>query len=544
MPHITDQLIDLTKAMDNGTLQYSFTETQDWFSFNIVTWRKLFPLVKSIYPRALEIGSWEGRSAVFTLNELCANGGSIVCIDHFDLLQTEAGRLRRTRVQHNLSLTQKPFRIMESFSFPALMDLLKEEMTASNPGFDWIYVDGSHEADDTFLDAELCWRLARPGAVIIFDDYLWDKEPISSIHHPKRGIDAFMLLHQGEYEILSSDTQYQKIVRKTTQMRIGFLLADRLEATPTHPAFGYDIHIALTIDSSFAMPAAVTIRSAIMHTDSRVTFYVIDLGLHDEQRQQLTDTIAEFQKATIVFLSLPKDDPLSVRGGTWAKISMLKVLPVERVLYLDADTLVRRDLRALWETNLGGKALGAVVDVGHPMGHAGTERGIYFNAGVLLMDLTILRENLPSLFALGKEMQTSVYKDQDVLNIHYSQKWCPLDFIWNAQGLGTYANGPSPDRDRLDLDNMKNDPAIVHFTGPINPRVEEALNPFVQPCTAKPWGYLGSPGHPFEEEWWQVLGKTPWSFWRISDDYRRYVTERQTCAIAAAVQALKDRAVR
>ena len=30
-----------------------------------------------------------------------------------------------------------------------------------------------HEANDTFLDGELVWRLARKGAMVIFDDYEW-----------------------------------------------------------------------------------------------------------------------------------------------------------------------------------------------------------------------------------------------------------------------------------------------------------------------------------------------------------------------------------
>ena len=67
----------------------------------------------------------------------------------------------------------------------------------------------------------------------------------------------------------------------------------------------------------------------------------------------------------MVFLSLPKDTPLGDMGATWAKISMIPqaVLPVERVLYLDADTLVRTDLRALWNTDLGEKR-GKLIPIG------------------------------------------------------------------------------------------------------------------------------------------------------------------------------------
>ncbi|KAJ2992520.1 hypothetical protein NUW54_g7912 [Trametes sanguinea] len=125
---------------------YVFTETQDWFSFNTDTWRGLFQHVSATRPRVLEIGSWEGRSAVFLLTELCKSSGEIVCIDHFDLMDTPAGRERHRKLTQNLALTSKPFRILAEFSVPALMTLLVEEMSRTQPGFDWIYVDGSHEA--------------------------------------------------------------------------------------------------------------------------------------------------------------------------------------------------------------------------------------------------------------------------------------------------------------------------------------------------------------------------------------------------------------
>jgi len=57
-----------------------------------------------------------------------------------------------------------------------LIDLIREEdnKESHQQGFDWIYIDGSHESDDIVLDAEVAWRLARLKAILIFDDYAWD----------------------------------------------------------------------------------------------------------------------------------------------------------------------------------------------------------------------------------------------------------------------------------------------------------------------------------------------------------------------------------
>lgn len=76
--------------------------------------------------------------------------------------------------------------------------------------------------------------------------------------------------------------------------------------------------------------------------------------------------------------------------------------------------------------------------------------------------------------------------------------------------------------------------AIVHFTGPVNPAMEHILNPYLQPYTAKPWGYAGAPGNPYTNEWWSVLEKTPWAGWRRSDEHRAYCASERDKAMQSA----------
>lgn len=451
----------------DATQTYQFTSTQDWFSHNIPSWTTLLPLVTAPSPRVLEIGSWEGRSGVWFLTTVCANGGSLVSIDHFDLMNTAEGRERYSKINHNLSLTGRPFRVLDAFSLPALMQLLEEEISNPDPGFDWVYVDGSHRADDTMLDGELAWRLARLGAIFIFDDYNWKTEPVESPHHPKRGIDAFLAVHTGEYDRLSKPTDYQVVLRKTLDMRIGFLLKGQA-TTRVIDVFEYGINVALTVNSAFAPPAAVAISSAAAHTPGRLTFYVVDCGLTQDDRERLTRSLPERADVTLVFMDLPKDSIASRCGPKWAKIDMVQVLPVQRVLYLDGDVLVRASLQDLWRVNLESKSVGAAVDVGYPMGHD-DRRALYFNAGVLLMDLAKIRAKLSELTRMAQSCEKSRFADQDALNTHFADDWHQLPLGWNAQGLATYAEHPSEERKRIDVAGMKDSPCIVHFTGPVHP---------------------------------------------------------------------------
>lgn len=483
------------------------------------------------------------QSLVFLLENLCAGKGELVCIDHFDLMSTTQGKERFSKLNKNLSATGKTnWRIVPEFSVPGLMTLLNEEMVSKNPGFDWIYIDGSHEADDTMLDGELAWRLARKGAVVIFDDYLWDTEPTESPHHPKRGIDAFMLLHREEFEEVSSPGQYQKILVKTSEMRIGFLNRGVGEAPVD---LGYTINLALTVDSAYAHAAAVAVRSAVTHTHGRVSVYVIDCGLTSEDKRKMERSCCIRSSITMNFLSLPADS-LTVELGTavWAKVDMVGILPVERVLYLDADILVRADLGELWKTSLRAEdMLAAAIDIGHPEGHDELTRGGYFNAGVLLLDLAKIRLQITQLLSLARSMKEARYRDQDALNVYFKDQWTRLDVKWNAQGLGTYANDATFEARSqiLGLSSAQRNPSIVHFTGPVHPSLETVLNPFVQPYTAKPWGYAGAPGNPYCAEWWACLEQTEWKGMSKSDEYRVGCSQAKRLALEAAAKAFDER---
>lgn len=206
--------------------EYIFTDSQDWLSVHLPVWvDKLLPhrhrvLASRGYIRILEIGSWEGRSAVWFLTQMCSGDSEqncLVCVDHFDCGNSIAGQDRLKRMEYNINTTQlrSRARILKLFSVPALTQLSKE-----GEGFDVIYIDGSHRSDDTFLDAELAFRLANEGAIIVFDDYEWNVHSTASMEHPKRGIDAFLLLHSEEVTVLHKG--YQILLMKATKPRLGF----------------------------------------------------------------------------------------------------------------------------------------------------------------------------------------------------------------------------------------------------------------------------------------------------------------------------------
>lgn len=79
--------------------------------------------------------------------------------------------------------------------------------------FDFIYIDADHTSAGVFLDAELSWRVLKPGGIMAFDDYTWQHESGRPALAPKGGIHMFLDRHAGEYEVLAINLQYW-IVKK------------------------------------------------------------------------------------------------------------------------------------------------------------------------------------------------------------------------------------------------------------------------------------------------------------------------------------------
>jgi predicted O-methyltransferase YrrM len=187
----------------------------DWFSHNIATWRQVFGEAGA--PQSiLEIGAYEGRSSVWMAENLLAAGGELVVVDHWQGSETldAAGMAEvEARFDANLELVRKKVpaaRIVKikAASVQALPRLLVDGRAGS---FDFIYVDGSHEAPDVLTDAALAYPLLRVGGLIAFDDYGWRR--FADVNdNPKVAVDAFTNIFWKRLGLVSAG--YQAFFRK------------------------------------------------------------------------------------------------------------------------------------------------------------------------------------------------------------------------------------------------------------------------------------------------------------------------------------------
>ncbi|MEI6470099.1 MAG: glycosyltransferase family 8 protein [Betaproteobacteria bacterium] len=194
--------------------------------------------------------------------------------------------------------------------------------------------------------------------------------------------------------------------------------------------------------------------------------------------------------------------------ATYFRLLLPELLPMsaEKVIFIDADTVVTDSLSPLWKTSLQGHSLAAVPEHRISCKDHGHEFGSYFNAGIMLIDLKKWRES--NLLQRGRIFASNYpermrHWDQDVLNHVFKNDWLPLPDRWNAC---PHLFGLTPEYKGYDYvftadeKEAVSNPAIVHFAGP---------------GPIKPWNAQCQ--HVYKDHYLSAKAATPWATTPLDD---------------------------
>ncbi len=204
--------------------------TVDWHSHNIPHWRRILDRYAGQPDvMALEIGSFEGRSTVWLLeNILTHETARIDCIDTFE------GSVEHARMGVDLEnlldrflRNIKPYERKLSWTQGPSQWVLRQDRFSLHrvASYDFIYIDGSHAAADVLEDAVLSFRLLKVGGLLIFDDYAWNGGGPTEFDNPRRGVEAFYSVYGNQLQPV--DISYQAVFQKVPLMS-----RDRSESKP------------------------------------------------------------------------------------------------------------------------------------------------------------------------------------------------------------------------------------------------------------------------------------------------------------------------
>jgi hypothetical protein len=129
----------------------------DWFSKNIPCWEKRLKPLAGLPVQFLEIGSWEGRSASWLFQHI---------------LTHSASRLTTVDCEYR-PIFDKNIETLWATSRLDKRTGLSMEVVPSLPAysFDFVYVDGSHEASHVMADMINALRVLKDGCWMCIDDY-------------------------------------------------------------------------------------------------------------------------------------------------------------------------------------------------------------------------------------------------------------------------------------------------------------------------------------------------------------------------------------
>jgi predicted O-methyltransferase YrrM len=205
-----------TQTFAGGEMSF----TAEWHDGINWSWPDALRKFKGQPAKALEIGAFEGRSAIWLLENVLTHGqSSVTCIDSFEANHLYLEHQRKgqyERYLHNTGRYGKKLQTLKGYSQRILRSLPVE------PVYDIVYVDGDHRAVSALEDIVLAFPLMKIGGIMILDDYLWLGS--SAMHVPELynrpgiAVDAFLAIY--EPFITVKLKAYQVIVEKVAHAQL------------------------------------------------------------------------------------------------------------------------------------------------------------------------------------------------------------------------------------------------------------------------------------------------------------------------------------
>lgn len=252
------------------------------------------------------------------------------------------------------------------------------------------------------------------------------------------------------------------------------------------------MNIVYATDNNGAIGTGVSIVSLMEHlpVGSHVDIYIMTDGINKDNMdrfyslQQRYPLKLHFIDMMDKYKDFPVGDSWSV--ATYYRLGLAKELPisVDRVLYVDIDTIFNRDITPMYKTDFKDSLIAGVFTTEHlteeqfsrwlQQMNLGRD-SIYINAGVILYNIKKIREECfeDQVLSYAKANICHLsWQDQDILNVCYQHRISLLHPMWNIcdgaiwsirwDGIKRFNNNPLQEADLLEAATR---PGIIHYWG-------------------------------------------------------------------------------
>ncbi len=243
------------------------------------------------------------------------------------------------------------------------------------------------------------------------------------------------------------------------------------------------MNLLVTLNSSYIFPLCVLMRSIkVTNPNTKFDVYVAHSSLTEADFKKIDENIND--NITIhsvvvdegVFDQAPKLSRISKE--TYYRLLLADILPecVDRVLYIDPDTVVINSLEEFYNMDLNEKVIAAtphtygVVECANFLRLGLKQDGHYVNAGVLLIDVNAWRKTITTaeiIDFVSKNIKKLKLSDQDAINMIFEGKILFADERKYNLDEKTYTHYYI--RKKIDMNWVEKNTVIVHFNGSQKP---------------------------------------------------------------------------
>ena len=235
------------------------------------------------------------------------------------------------------------------------------------------------------------------------------------------------------------------------------------------------VTIIVACDNHYVVLLAALLKSIEHHYKSPepIEVFIVDDGITSRNRKKLASSL-DTEKIKLNWIPMDEAIPdtmtipfdrSSYPKNIHTRIFIPHFIPerFEKVIYLDVDMILMRDISDLWNIDLGENMLAAVMDPRLKV-FSNSWGGIlnykelgfdpetrYFNTGILVINNKKWREEGSAaavVKCISDNEKYANYPDQYGLNIVMANRWLELDPRWN-----------------FFADSAVGDPFIIHFIG-------------------------------------------------------------------------------
>ncbi len=263
-----------------------------------------------------------------------------------------------------------------------------------------------------------------------------------------------------------------------------------------------EINVCISCDDNYAKYASVVIASILSNAanDDLLHFYILDGKISSENKTKML-SLEKIKPCKIEFVEVD-ENKLGIYKQintheyitlpTYYRLILSELLPdVDKIIYLDCDTVVNTSLKDLFETDFSDNIIAGVLDarVKHKTKWKNSK---YINAGMVVFDLEKIRNGkIEQKFAEYTKNNPEKIEtgDQDIINYTLEGRIKILPDEWNVQVSG-FASRTS----------FTKHPKIIHYIGYYKPWVFGS-------CTF------------FKDLYFKYLQITPWA---LTEEEQKY----------------------